>query len=97
MVAGFPRGEGDLSAQMRRASRSVPFNIGEGVGKRGRARVAAYEVALGETKELIVALDCVEIDKFATNDEIFAAQELADRISAMLTKLIQSAESKQPS
>lgn len=97
MVAGFPRGEADLSGQMRRASRSVPFNIGEGVGKRGRARVAAYEIALGETKELIVALDCVEIDKFATNDEIFAAQELADRISAMLTKLIRSAEAEQPS
>ena len=50
---------------MRRASRSVPFNVGEGVGKRGRARAAAYEVALGETKELIVALDCVEIDGLA--------------------------------
>ncbi len=59
MVAQFPRGEADLRGQMRRASRSVPFNIGEGVGKRGRARAAAYEVALGEVKELIVALDCV--------------------------------------
>ena len=95
MVAGFPRGEGDLSGQMRRASRSVPFNIGEGVGKRGRARVAAYEIALGEAKELIVALDCVEIDKLATDEEVFAAQELADRISAMLTKLIRSAETEQ--
>ncbi|MBI4704799.1 MAG: hypothetical protein HY744_27160 [Deltaproteobacteria bacterium] len=36
---------------MRRASRSVPFNIGKGVGKRGRARAAAYEVALDEAKE----------------------------------------------
>ena len=95
MVAGFPRGEGDLSGQMRRASRSVPFNIGEGVGKRGRARVAAYEIALGEAKELIVALDCVEIDKLATDEEVFAVQELADRISAMLTKLIRSAETEQ--
>ena len=65
IVAHFPRGEGDFRSQMRRASRSVPFNIGEGVGKRGRARAAAYEVSLGETKELIVSLDCVEIDPSA--------------------------------
>ncbi|MBI4700299.1 MAG: four helix bundle protein [Deltaproteobacteria bacterium] len=51
MIAQFPRGEADLRSQMRRASRRVPFNIGEGVGKRGRPRAAAYEVAFGEAKE----------------------------------------------
>jgi len=91
MVGAFPRGEADLRSQMRRAARSVPFNIGEGVGKRGRARAAAYEIALRETKELIVALDCVEIDGAAPLQEILAAQDLADRIAAMLTKLIRSA------
>jgi four helix bundle protein len=80
---------------MRRASRSVPFNIGEGVGKRGRARAAAYEVALGETKELIVALDCVEIDELAPAEDVVIAQEFADRVAAMLTKLIRSAEAEQ--
>jgi four helix bundle protein len=94
IVAGFPRGEADFRSQMRRASRSVPFNIGEGVGKRGRARAAAYEVALGETKELIVALDCVEIDGLAPPDEVTEAQDLADRVAAMLTKLIRSAEAE---
>jgi len=53
IIRGFPRGEADLRSQMKRASRSVPFTIGEGVGKRRRARAAAYEVALGEAKELI--------------------------------------------
>jgi four helix bundle protein len=95
IVAGFPRGEADLRSQMRRASRSVPFNIGEGVGKRGRARAAAYEVALGETKELIVALDCIEIDGLAAGAEVIAAQDLADRVAAMLTKLIRSVEGEQ--
>ena len=88
MVAKFPRGEADLRSQMRRASRSVPFHIGEGVGKRGNARAASYEIALGEAKELIVALDCVEIDRLAPLEDVVAAQDLADRISAMLTKLI---------
>ena len=72
----------------------MPFNVGEGVGKRGRARAAAYEVALGETKELIVALDCVEIDQLAPIEDVIDAQELVDRIAAMLTKLIRSAEAK---
>ena len=92
MVAQFPRGEADLCKQMRRASRSVPFNIGEGVGKRGRARAAAYGIALGEAKELIVALDCVEIDELASVKDVVEAQELADRVSAMLTKLIRREE-----
>ena len=96
IVTEFPRGEADLRSQMRRASRSVPFNIGEGVGKRGKARAAAYEIALGETKELIVALDCVEIDRLAPVDEVLAAQDLADRIAAMLTKLIRSAKPGEP-
>ncbi len=74
------------------ASRGVPFNMGEGAGKRGRARVAAYQISLGEAKELIVALDCIEIDQLAPLDEVIAAQDLADRIAAMLTKLIRSAE-----
>jgi len=91
IVAQFPRGESDLRSQMRRASRSVPFNIGEGVGKRGKARAAAYTVALGEAKELVVALDCVEIDGLADVEQVQAAQDLADRVSAMLTKLIRSA------
>jgi len=92
IVARFPRGEADLRSQMRRASRSVPFNIGEGVGKRGHARAASYEIALGEAKELIVALDCVEIDQLAPVEQVVAAQDLADRVAAMLTKLIRVTE-----
>jgi four helix bundle protein len=90
MTRSFPRGESDLLHQMKRASRSVPFNIGEGVGKRGRARAAAYQIALGEAKELMVALDCVQIDGLAPPEQLEPAHELVDRIAAMLTKLIQS-------
>ena len=48
-------------------------------------------MALGEAKELIVALDCVEIDQLAPLNQVLTAQDLADRVSAMLTKLIRSA------
>ncbi len=73
---------------------SVPFNIGEGVGERGSARAAAYPIALGDAKELIVALDCTDIDPLAPVDEIRAAHDLADRVSVMLTTLIGSTEAQ---
>jgi len=41
---------------------------------------------------LLVALDCVEIDRLAPSEEIVAAQEVADRIAAMLSNLIRSVE-----
>ena len=41
-----------------------------------------------EDKELIVALDCVEIDELASLEDVIEAQDLADRIAAMLTRLI---------
>ena len=53
-----------------------------------------YEIALGEAKELIVALDCVEIGGYAPVEDVIAAQDVADRICAMLTKLIRSVESQ---
>jgi hypothetical protein len=36
----------------------------------------------------------VEIDELAPLEEVVAAQDLADRIAAMLTKLIRSAEAE---
>ena len=61
---------------MTLAARSVPFNIGEGVGKHGRARAAAYEVAPGQAKEVIVALEFVEIDGLAPLSQVSEAQDL---------------------
>jgi hypothetical protein len=60
------------------------------MGKRGKARAAASDIAIGEAKELIVDLDCVEIDGLAPRADVVAAQNLADPVSAMLTKLIRS-------
>ena len=43
---------------------------------------------------LRLSLNCVEIDGYAPQDEISALQDLVDRICAMLTKLIKSAEAQ---
>ena len=41
-----------------------------------------------------MALDCVEIDQLASIDLTREAQEIADRIAAMLTMLIRTAETR---
>jgi hypothetical protein len=60
------------------------------MGKRGKARAAASDVAIGEAKELIVDLDCVEIDGLAPREEVVATRHVADPVCPMLTKLIRS-------
>ena len=92
ILSFFPKGEADLKSQMRRAARSIPMNSGEGAGKRSRGRIAAYEIALGEAKEIMVTLDIALIDELAPIDEIRSAQQLADRQAAILTRLIQAEE-----
>ncbi|HHH27996.1 MAG TPA: hypothetical protein ENK57_06585 [Polyangiaceae bacterium] len=54
------------------------------------------QVSVRESTGQIVALDCVEIDGLAPPpNEVTAAQDLADRVAAMLTKLIRAAETPQ--
>lgn len=51
---------------------------------------AAHTIALGQAKELIVAMDCVETDELAPLGEIVLTQDLADRTPTLLTKLTES-------
>jgi len=97
MVAQFPRGEADLRSQMRRASRSVPFNIGEGVGRKiggnddlgasYRPRRPASERL--PTRPVTVTVTAHEQRARRWNGNVKTG--LADRVAAMLTKLIRSA------
>ena len=47
----------DLSRQLKRASRSVALNTGEGMYARGRTKTAACNRALGEMRESYSALE----------------------------------------
>ena len=53
-TAGFPREERfGLSAQLRRASASIPSNIAEGCGRSGNREFARYlQVGMGSAREV---------------------------------------------
>lgn len=50
--------DSNLADQMRRAGTSVVLNLSEGSGRKAGNQRRAYEVAHGEARELLGALDC---------------------------------------
>ena len=88
LVTKLPRGNADLSDQLRRAALSVPLNIAEGSGKFSRDAVRLYTIARGSALECAAILDALEtmgaVDESALRD----AREILERAVSMLTGLI---------
>ena len=87
----LPRGYKDLSDQIKRASLSMPLNIGEGAGTRTKPDWRKYVYnARGSAMECGAAMDvCSELG-LVDEGRIKQAKELLTRIVAMLTKLARS-------
>ena len=77
-----------LADQTVRAVTSVPLNLAEGAGRRGRDRLHHWRIAYGSALEartalhLLVASDSVDADGAAT------AEALLDRVAAMAWRLV---------
>jgi len=91
-IAGeLPRGQAVLSDQLRRASMSIPLNIGEGAGKRTKADCRKYfDIARGSAMECAAAIDVCLILGFIIEGKASEAKHLLHRVVAMLTKLANS-------
>ena len=50
----------EQARQLRKAVNSVAFNVGEGSGLRAGRRRNAYDIALGEAREVLVNLEVAE-------------------------------------
>ncbi|MFW7378409.1 MAG: four helix bundle protein [Oligoflexus sp.] len=84
----FPRGNAELVDQLKRASLSVPLNIGEGAGRRTRADSAKhYSISRGSAMECSAVLDVLEVLEFGDQQRIREGQQLLHRIVSMLSKM----------
>ena len=88
ICGSLPKGNADLVDQIRRASMSIPLNIGEGAGKRTKPDCRKYfDIARGSARECSAAVDVCRTLELIGTDQATPAKELLHRIVAMLTKL----------
>ncbi len=88
LLERFPRGHGPVADQLRRAALSIPLNIAEGYGKRGRAdRARFYDIARGSAHECGAILDALIILKLVNEPTCGRGKTLLHRIVAMLVKM----------
>jgi four helix bundle protein len=88
ILEGTPRGQSELSEQLRRATLSIPLNIAEGTGKAAsRERARYYAIARGSAMECGAVVDLLRLQGLITEETGSEAKEALERIVAMLTKM----------
>jgi four helix bundle protein len=86
----IPRGYRSLADQLLRAATSVVLNLGEGANRYGVGeKRAAFSRARGECGEVAVAIEVATALGFIASADAEEMLELAGRVAAMLTRLIQ--------
>ena len=73
-----------LADQLRRAAQSVALNRAEGSGRAGRDRARFYRTAHGSHLETRASLRIAACLGYVAEDEIAAADAVADRLGALL-------------
>jgi four helix bundle protein len=88
IVEAMPRGDADLADQFVRACRSIGLNIAEGSGKTSRRDRARFNaIARGSAMECGGILDQLEVSGLVEPALCSKAQELVERLVAMLSKM----------
>jgi len=88
-TASFPRYEQfGLTSQLRRASVSIPSNIGE--GKRQLVFLNHLEIALGSQAEVEVQLEIATRVGFLAANDYHRIQSIVEEVGRMLNGLIAS-------
>jgi four helix bundle protein len=88
ILEGIPRGHGELSDQLRRATISIPLNIAEGAGKPTEGDRSRYHaIARGSAMECAAIVDLLRLQSLAQPAVAEEAKALLVRVVSMLTKL----------
>jgi len=80
-----------LTDQTVRAVTSVPLNLAEGAGRRGRDRTHHWRIAYGSALEARTALELVVAAGGVDAVSAAAADALLDRVAAMAWRLVHPA------
>jgi len=75
----------ELAEQFRRAAPSIPLNIAEGSGRRGKDRQYHYSVARGSAMECAALLDVAMAMGILPVAEVHQGKTLLDRVIGMLS------------
>lgn len=90
VIKKIPRGNGEISDQLKRASLSITLNISEGYGKFSpNEKARFYDIAKGSAHESAAIFDVCKILEIISEDEYFKGKNFLYRIVCMLIKLCQ--------
>ncbi|MDJ0974669.1 MAG: four helix bundle protein [Planctomycetota bacterium] len=90
LAADLPRGHADLKDQVRRAASATMRNITEGANRWApRDKAARFVIARGECGECDAVLEMVQRLRLVPASQARRLRQLAHRVGAMLTGLIQ--------
>ena len=90
LVAMLPRGNGSLADQTIRSSQSAALLVAEGANRLGAGeKRSRFSLARGEVGECAAALEITLALGLLSPDQVGPAMDKADRLAAMLTRLIQ--------
>jgi len=88
LASALGRGAGDLRAQLRRASMSIPLNIAEAVGRTGKAdQRRHFAIARGSAMECAAIADVCRVLGRGDAQTLEPIDTLLESVVRMLSKL----------
>jgi four helix bundle protein len=91
LVRRAPSSVRALTDQAVRAVTSVPLNLAEGAGRRGRDRLHHWRIAYGSALEARTALEVLVATGSVDADAAARVDALLDRVAAMTWRLVHPA------
>jgi four helix bundle protein len=91
LVRAVPPAVLSLADQTVRAVTSVPLNLAEGAGRRGRDRLHHWRIAYGSALEARTAMDLLAATGCIDAEAAASADALLDRVAAMAWRLVHPA------
>jgi four helix bundle protein len=88
IAARVPAPLKSLADQAIRAASSVPLNLAEGQGRRGRDRCYHWRIAYGSALEVGSALNLLKAAGAVDDRQVAQAMNLFDRVRAMTWRLL---------